>query len=573
MLILTEENGDPLAVTTFTVERGGGSASKRFRIWNTGLTPVAGAFMSMYAEIIPGSGDFLSKGHPVLDEVMGRFEIVDFDSDVTPGQEIVTGEIQPMGYLANPHLPTILAGNWVVARVQIVQPGISAGGGSTVLKFEIGNDSAARGVVDALTSVARGIETGVNQPLSQLISGRTLLAHPNESHVHILPGSWMIQGIGYTDAVNQSPTLTNRDVNNALLASGESYYATISQGTTLAPTVTKGVKSATPTKPDLPTDKLLIGYVLVLYNGGGDPSITQGNIESDLTYWRYLPVAGTGLSIVVHAGEALTANYRQFHAQKETIVVPANATRYLWLKALGGLQLTDDSPPLSLGSFGAGALPICTVVTDGSTVTTLTDTRIFIGSAGTLTPHAATHATGGSDPVSPGSIGAATVASVALKANLASPTFTGDPKAPTPAPGDDDTSIATTAFVTDGLALALAGYAPLASPVFTGNPTAPTPSPGDKDTSLATTAFVQEAVASGASTNYRRMQQLAGTQDGVNVTFTTPDFFVDETETVFVNGIAQTPAAHYTFVGATGTITFTSAPQPTDNLKGSYFKS
>ena len=36
-------------------------------------------------------------------------------------------------------------------------------------------------------------------------------------------------------------------------------------------------------------------------------------------------------------------------------------------------------------------------------------------------------------------------------ATLASPTFTGDPKAPTPALGDDDTSIATTAFVQDTL--------------------------------------------------------------------------------------------------------------------------
>ena len=37
--------------------------------------------------------------------------------------------------------------------------------------------------------------------------------------------------------------------------------------------------------------------------------------------------------------------------------------------------------------------------------------------------------------------------------------------------------------------------APLASPVFTGNPTAPTPSPGDNDTSLATTAFVTAAIS------------------------------------------------------------------------------
>jgi hypothetical protein len=36
-----------------------------------------------------------------------------------------------------------------------------------------------------------------------------------------------------------------------------------------------------------------------------------------------------------------------------------------------------------------------------------------------------------------------------------------------------------------------AGGAPIASPAFSGNPTAPTPAAGDNDTSVATTAFVQ----------------------------------------------------------------------------------
>ena len=40
----------------------------------------------------------------------------------------------------------------------------------------------------------------------------------------------------------------------------------------------------------------------------------------------------------------------------------------------------------------------------------------------------------------------------------------------------------------------VAGSAPLDSPALTGNPTAPTPSAGDNDTSIATTAFVQTAV-------------------------------------------------------------------------------
>jgi hypothetical protein len=53
----------------------------------------------------------------------------------------------------------------------------------------------------------------------------------------------------------------------------------------------------------------------------------------------------------------------------------------------------------------------------------------------------------------------------------------------------------------------VAGTAPLDSPVFTGNPRAPTPTAGDNDTSIATTAFVQAAfaavpISAGAWTPY-----------------------------------------------------------------------
>lgn len=75
------------------------------------------------------------------------------------------------------------------------------------------------------------------------------------------------------------------------------------------------------------------------------------------------------------------------------------------------------------------------------------------------------------------------------KAPLNSPTFTGSVNAPTPSPGDNDTSVATTAFVT----AALAGL--LNNAALTGTPTAPTPTAGDNDTSIATTAFVHTAVA------------------------------------------------------------------------------
>jgi len=118
-----------------------------------------------------------------------------------------------------------------------------------------------------------------------------------------------------------------------------------------------------------------------------------------------------------------------------------------------------------------------------------------------------------------------TIASAANKADLASPVFTGDPQAPTPATSDNDTSIATTAFVkaqgyltsapvtsvagkTGAVTLDVAdvsGAAPLASPTFTGTPSLPTgtiavtQSPGNNTTAVATTAFVTAAVPAFAS--------------------------------------------------------------------------
>src|SRR4029077_9585172 len=86
---------------------------------------------------------------------------------------------------------------------------------------------------------------------------------------------------------------------------------------------------------------------------------------------------------------------------------------------------------------------------------------------------------------------------------VAHPVLTGKPTAPTAAPGDNDPSIATTAFVhaavaavtgvasfntrTGAVTLTLAdvtavGGAPIASPTFTGTPAAPTAAPATSTT-------------------------------------------------------------------------------------------
>ncbi|MCE9921611.1 phage tail protein, partial [Hafnia paralvei] len=72
-----------------------------------------------------------------------------------------------------------------------------------------------------------------------------------------------------------------------------------------------------------------------------------------------------------------------------------------------------------------------------------------------------------------------------------SPTFTGNPAAPTVVKTDNSTKLATTGHVK----AVVADYAPLVSPGLSGKPTAPTAAQTTNDTQLATTAFVKAALA------------------------------------------------------------------------------
>jgi hypothetical protein len=96
-----------------------------------------------------------------------------------------------------------------------------------------------------------------------------------------------------------------------------------------------------------------------------------------------------------------------------------------------------------------------------------------------------------------------------VKANIASPNFTGTPTAPTASPGDSTVQLATTAFVAEANAGVystlidvttvitndiVSNYAPLVSPTLTGTPNAPTAIPLTNTEQIATTAFVTAAV-------------------------------------------------------------------------------
>lgn len=86
------------------------------------------------------------------------------------------------------------------------------------------------------------------------------------------------------------------------------------------------------------------------------------------------------------------------------------------------------------------------------------------------------------------------------------------------------------------IALSLESLAPLDSPEFTGTPTAPTPTAGDNDTSIATTAFVQ-----GALTTSRPYRVYTAILKQISTNAPTP--------TVLENTLGFTPSWSYVSTG------------------------
>ena len=202
-------------------------------------------------------------------------------------------------------------------------------------------------------------------------------------------------------------------------------------------------------------------------------------------------------------------------------------TRYLFVDGATGIVEVAADPSTTLGvatkhyvdySFSnspvLGGLPTAATQAAGTNNTTLATTAFVHEANVGLKAYV-------------DSVKASSDNDISYLAPKANPTLTGDPKAPTPPIGDNDTSIATTAFVYSAN-LAIKGYvdteftsinaaltlkSPIDSPTFTGNPKAPTPDSGDNDTSIATTAFVQAAVGGAkdyGDTNVSYKANIAG---------------------------------------------------------------
>ena len=378
-LVLTKPDDSALDDISLVAQRSIPSDHVALQLKNTGDADVEGANIVLYAEQSAGSGVYVTSGQAAVDERQGRFQITDQDSTATPGQEIVLGEVQPLGHLAVGLLPTIKPGDWILADFWLEQAGSSAGGGSINLKLEIANETAAYPLPRGMSSVGTGIDSGRGQMRSFPVSGRlTAPTGSPDDYVHVAPGSWLINGDDYADVTTQDIQLDQNDGASNPLGVGQSYIAIITQGTAATPTATKGIGDASPVRPTPPAGELILAFVNVSYTGATSV-IGSGDITADLTYGRYFVEApATGLSVIVHKGEAIIANFAQVRTIKAAVLLGASATSYIWLEWSGEITVTTTPARPS-----AGALLLALATTNSTDITACTDARAYIVTAQT----------------------------------------------------------------------------------------------------------------------------------------------------------------------------------------------
>lgn len=176
-----------------------------------------------------------------------------------------------------------------------------------------------------------------------------------------------------------------------------------------------------------------------------------------------------------------------------------------------------------------------------------------------------------------------------LKADLASPTFTGTPTLPTgtiattQTAANSTTAVATTAFVTTADNL----KANIASPTFTGVPAAPLATTATNTTQLATTSFVQQeitALIGGAPAALNTLTELAAainndasyattltTALALKAPLASPTFTGTPTLPTGTIATTQSPGNNTTAVATTAFVTAGIAALTTDPMNNSKF--
>ena len=190
---------------------------------------------------------------------------------------------------------------------------------------------------------------------------------------------------------------------------------------------------------DLDTGELRIGDGSTAYSGltpisGGG----GGAVDSVNGYTGVVTLAASDVGAQPSDSD-LTAIAGLTSAADKGIQFTGSGTAGTYDLTTAGKALLDDADAAAQRTtLGLGTAATKDSGAAGAAGKVLNADDASTANARTPTAHKSSHATGGSDALAPSDIGAAP---------LDSPTFTGNPQAPTPSQGDNDASVATTAFV------------------------------------------------------------------------------------------------------------------------------
>ena len=230
-----------------------------------------------------------------------------------------------------------------------------------------------------------------------------------------------------------------------------------------SPTFTGTPAAPTPTAGDNTTKVATTAFVATAVSAAApaDGSITSAKIadgtivDADVSASAAIAQSKiSGLTSAIANGAPLASPTFTGTPAAPTAAAGTNTTQLAttaFVAALGALKANLASPTFT----GTPAAPTATALTNNTQIATTAyaDTADAVVKAAAIARgnHTGTQtASTISDFAS--AADSRVTAGITGKADLASPTFTGDPKAPTPTAGDNDTSVATTAFVTTAVA-------------------------------------------------------------------------------------------------------------------------
>jgi len=157
-------------------------------------------------------------------------------------------------------------------------------------------------------------------------------------------------------------------------------------------TLSKGVRSITPQRPNVPLWEPVLGRVRIDHDPSGIPQIETPDLDAQTLYDRFHLEPGPGLDATRHAGQSIGAATWCYRAHATPLVFAPSLTSYVRMLATGKPQVSTSAAPPE-----PAAPLLWEVTTDATSIVDVVDRRVFVTPARVVT-------LAGDVPASPGVI-------------------------------------------------------------------------------------------------------------------------------------------------------------------------